>query len=61
MSDALDLTRAILAEPDDARPLQVPHAPLPRAVHLLRDRAATLGLGADLVMQRAAAWAGYAF
>jgi cellulose synthase/poly-beta-1,6-N-acetylglucosamine synthase-like glycosyltransferase len=61
MSDALDLTRAILAEPDDARALRVLEAALEREVDVLRYCAATLGLGADLVMQRAAAWAGYAF
>ena len=61
MSDALDLTRAILAEQDEARALEVLEAALEREVDILRYCAATLGMGADLVMQRAAAWAGYAF
>jgi cellulose synthase/poly-beta-1,6-N-acetylglucosamine synthase-like glycosyltransferase len=61
MSDALDLTRAILAEPDDARALRVLEAALEREVDVLRYCATTLGMGTDLVMQRAARWAGYAF
>jgi cellulose synthase/poly-beta-1,6-N-acetylglucosamine synthase-like glycosyltransferase len=63
MSDALDLTRAILAsnDPDDKAPLRVLEAALEREVDVLRYCAATLGLGSELVMQRAAAWAGYAF
>jgi cellulose synthase/poly-beta-1,6-N-acetylglucosamine synthase-like glycosyltransferase len=63
MSDALELTRAILAEdgPDDATALQVLEAALEREVDVLHYCAATLGLGAALVMQRAADWAGYAF
>jgi cellulose synthase/poly-beta-1,6-N-acetylglucosamine synthase-like glycosyltransferase len=61
MSDALDLTRAILAERDDARALRVLEAALEREVDVLRYCAATLGLGTELVMQRAARWAGYAF
>ena len=61
MSDALDLTRAILGERDDARALRVLEAALEREVDVLRYCAATLGLGTDLVMERAASWAGYAF
>jgi cellulose synthase/poly-beta-1,6-N-acetylglucosamine synthase-like glycosyltransferase len=61
MSDALDLTRAILAESDDARALRVLEAALEREVDVLRYCATTLGLGNDLVMQRAARWAGYAY
>lgn len=63
MSDALDLTRAILAcdDPADQTPLRVLEAALAREVDVLRYCAASLGLGSDLVMQRAAAWAGYAF
>ncbi|QQR36022.1 glycosyltransferase [Devosia oryziradicis] len=61
MSDALDLTQAILGERDDARALRVLEAALEREVDVLRYCAATLGLGTDLVMERAASWAGYAF
>jgi cellulose synthase/poly-beta-1,6-N-acetylglucosamine synthase-like glycosyltransferase len=61
MSDALDLTRAILAERDDARALRVLEAALEREVDVLRYCATTLGMGTDLVMQRAARWAGYAY
>lgn len=61
MSDALDLTRAILAERDDARAIRVLEDALEREVDVLRYCAATLGMGTDLVMQRAARWAGYAF
>ena len=63
MSDALELIKAILAEddPDDARALEVVEAALEREVDVLRYCAATLGLDAAVVMQRAAAWAGYAF
>ncbi|MGB3337474.1 MAG: hypothetical protein WBA73_09865 [Devosia sp.] len=63
MSDALELTRAILADndSDDEAPLRVLEAALEREVDVLRYCAATLGLGSELVMQRAAAWAGYAF
>jgi hypothetical protein len=61
MSDALDLTKAILADGDDARAIRVLEAALEREVDILRYCAATLGLGAVLVMQRAAAWAGYPF
>lgn len=61
MSDALDLTKAILGSRDDARALEVLEAALEREVDVLRYCAATLGLGAELVMRRAATWAGYAF
>src|SRR5687768_13480512 len=61
MSDALELTRAILAEADDARVLRVLEAALEREVDVLRYCAASLGMGTDLVMQRAARWAGYAY
>ncbi|QDZ13043.1 glycosyltransferase family 2 protein [Devosia ginsengisoli] len=62
MSDALELIRAILAMDglEEAAALQVLEAALEREVDVLRYCAATLGLGATLVMQRAAAWAGYA-
>lgn len=63
MSDALDLTRAILGEdgPKDSTALQVLEAALEREVDVLLYCAATLGLDAALVMQRAAAWANYPF
>lgn len=61
MSDALDLTKAILGERDDARAIRVLEAALEREVDVLRYCAATLGMATDLVMQRAATWAGYAF
>ncbi|HEV7344353.1 MAG TPA: glycosyltransferase family 2 protein [Devosia sp.] len=64
MSDALALTKAILAQTDadnDAEALQVLDTALEREVDVMRYCASTLGLGADVVMQRAAAWAGYAF
>ena len=64
MSDALALTRAIISaddDADDAMALRVLEAALEREVDLLRYCASTLGLGSTLVMQRAAAWAGYAF
>ncbi|MCR6670333.1 hypothetical protein [Devosia ginsengisoli] len=62
MSDALELIRAILAVDglEEAAALEVLEAALGREVDVLRYCAATLGLGATLVMQRAAAWAGYA-
>lgn len=63
MSDALELIKAILAMDglEEAAALQVLEAALEREVDVLRYCAATLGLGATLVMQRAAAWAGYAY
>lgn len=63
MSDALELTRAILGcdDPADPAPLRVLELALEREVDVLRYCAATLGLGSELVMRRAAAWAGYAF
>jgi len=63
MSDALDLLKAILFEgsPDDAMALSVLEAALEREVDVLLYCAATLGMGATLVMERAARWSGYAF
>ncbi|MHA6730711.1 glycosyltransferase [Devosia sp. A369] len=63
MSDALDLIKAILMEdgPDDALARSVLETALEREVDVLLFCAATLGLGATLVMERAAAWAGYGF
>lgn len=63
MSDALELTRAILGGdgPKDITALQVLEAALEREVDVLHYCAGTLGMDAALVMQRAAAWAGYGF
>ena len=63
MSDALDLTRAILGGdgPTDITALQVLETALEREVDVLHYCAGSLGLDAALVMQRAAAWAGYGF
>lgn len=63
MSDALELLKAILFEgsPDDAMALSVLETALEREVDVLLYCAATLGMGATLVMERAARWAGYAF
>ena len=63
MSDALELTGAILGGdgPTDITALQVLEVALEREVDLLRYCAGTLGMDAALVMQRAAAWAGYGF
>lgn len=63
MSDALELTRAILGGdgPKDFTALQVLEAALEREVDVLHYCAGTLGMDAALVMQRAAAWAGYGF
>lgn len=63
MSDALELTKAILGRDwgDDDRARQVLDMALEREVDVLRYCATTLGLGESLVMQRAAAWAGYNF
>lgn len=61
MSDALELIKAILLNgSDDAAALRVLETALEREVDVLRYCATTLGLDAALVMQRAAAWAGYA-
>jgi cellulose synthase/poly-beta-1,6-N-acetylglucosamine synthase-like glycosyltransferase len=61
MSDALELIKAILSNgSDDAAALRVLETALEREVDVLRYCATTLGLDAALVMQRAAAWAGYA-
>lgn len=63
MSDALDLTRAILAstDPADPAPRRALETALEREVDILRYCATTLELGSALVMQRAAAWAGFAY
>ncbi len=63
MSDALGLIKAVLAEDgdDDARARAVLEAALEREVDVLAYCAASLGLGATLVMERAAAWAGFGF
>ncbi len=63
MSLEVELIRAILVEdkPDRAMALGVLETALEREVDVLLYCAATLGLGADLVMQRAARWAGFTF
>ena len=60
MSEALSLIRAVVIA-DDELALQVLDSALEREVDPLLYCATTMGLGATLVMQRAAAWAGYAF
>lgn len=63
MSDAVNLVRAVLGNAcaDDAAARRILDIALQREVDPLLYCAATLGLGSELVMQRAAAWAGYAF
>jgi len=63
MSDELDLIQAILREdrPDSAQALQILETALELEVDVLLYCASTLGLGSHIVMERAAAWAGFDF
>jgi hypothetical protein len=63
MSDALDLITAVIGEAGAAvwDPVAILEAALEREVDPLSYCAATLRLGQDQVMQRAAVWAGFAF
>jgi cellulose synthase/poly-beta-1,6-N-acetylglucosamine synthase-like glycosyltransferase len=63
VSDALDLITAVIGDPSAAMwdPVDILDAALEREVDPLSYCAATLRLGQDQVMRRAAAWAGFAF
>ncbi|SEQ54700.1 Glycosyltransferase, catalytic subunit of cellulose synthase and poly-beta-1,6-N-acetylglucosamine synthase [Devosia sp. YR412] len=61
MSHALDLVKAILAGAPEERALNVLETALLREVDVLLYCATALGMHPTVVMQRAAAWAGYSF
>lgn len=63
MSDALDLITAILASgtDDDAAAQAVLDAALESELDILHYCAVALAIPSSLVMERAAAWAGYSF
>jgi cellulose synthase/poly-beta-1,6-N-acetylglucosamine synthase-like glycosyltransferase len=63
VSDALRLIRAILEQDDpaDGKAREILDIALLREIDVFRYCSSTLGMRPELVMQRAAAWAGYAY